>query len=65
MNSNTSQLSFEPEFHRYVVIGETTGWMVDVQMIGSADRFQTHILAEQRRIEDEGGPILVVDFKHP
>lgn len=60
----TSNLSFEPKFHQYVELGESKGWTVSIPPFGSVLSFALEISAEQRRIQAEGGTIVVIDFKH-
>lgn len=59
----TAKLSFEPQYHRYVEHGETSGWIVAVPPVGSVMSFATKISDEQRRIEEEGGMVLGADLK--
>ena len=59
----TEKLSFEPRFHRYVEHGEMHGWIVAIPPFGSLMSFAAEIGAEQRRIEAEGGAIMVADLK--
>jgi hypothetical protein len=59
----TAKLSFEPQFLRYVEHGEMRGWIVAIPPFGSVMSFAAEIGAEQRRIETEGGVIMVANLK--
>lgn len=59
-----AKLSFQPQFHRYVELGELNGWSIAIPPFGSVMSFAAEIADEQRRIEAEGEKIITIDFKH-
>lgn len=56
----TSTLTFEPKFHRYVQLGDLSGWTVAVPTMGSVMSYAAKIVEEQQRIVVEGRAIVVI-----
>lgn len=60
-----TQLSFEPQFHRYVEHGEISGWCAAFPLFVPVTTYANEVVNEQQLIEAEGGTIMIIDFKAP
>lgn len=60
----TTQLSFVSKFHQLIELPDMAGWTLVVSPFFDPMRHAREIIEEQRRIEGEGGSIIVLDPKH-